>query len=67
MVRKAFIKMEDENVTQFHRHPSGQKLAGEMQSSSYVELTRVIHSTLLNDVDGFGNRYEIQFSAKDEM
>lgn len=66
-VREAFIKMEDENVTQFHPHPSGQELDGELQSSSYAELTNVIHSTLLNDVDRLGDRHEIQFSAKDDM
>lgn len=66
-VREAFIKMEDENVTQFHPHPSGQELAGELQSSSHAEFTRVIHSTLLNDVDQEGDRHGIQFSAKDDM
>lgn len=66
-VREAFIKMEDENVTQIHPHPSGQELAGELQSSSYAELTRVIHSTLLNDVDQNGDRHGIQFSAQDDM
>ena len=66
-VREAFIKMEDENITQFHPHPSGQELCGELQPSSYAELTRVIHSPLLNNVDLLGDRHGIQFSAKDDM
>lgn len=59
--------MEDENVTQFHPHPSGQELVEELQSSSYAKLTRVIHSTLLNNVDLLGDRHIIHFSAKDDM
>ena len=66
-VREAFIKMEDENVTQFHPHSSEQELVEELQSSSYAKLTRLIHSTLLYNVDLLGDRHIIHFSAKDDM
>lgn len=66
-VREALIKMEDEKVTQHHPAPSDDMFERPDYSSSYAELARVIHSTLLNDVDRLGSYHGIQFSAKDDM
>ena len=66
-VREALIKMEDEKVTQHHPAPSDDIFERPDYSSSYAELARVIHSTLLNDVDRLGSRHGIQFSAKDDV
>lgn len=66
-VREALIKMEDERVTQQHPSPGGHVPEEAIHSSTYAELARVIHFTLLNDVDRLGSRHGIQFSAKDDV
>lgn len=52
VVREALIKMEDEKLTQHHPAPSGDILTSQIiRPFRYADLARVIHSTLLNDVD----------------
>ena len=65
-VRLAFTKMEDEKATQIHPNPSGVDFNDERLSSTYAELTNVIHKTLLYDVDRLGDRHNIQFAAQDD-
>ena len=59
--------MEDENATKFHPDRSGRERVEELQSSSYAELTNMIHLTLLNDIDRHGKCHKIRFSAQDDM
>ena len=63
-VRQAFTKMEDERATQIHPNPSG--VDHDSESSTYAELTNVIHTTLLHDVDRHGRNHDIQFAAQDD-
>ena len=65
-VRLAFTKLEDERATQVHPHPSGEEIDDERLSTTYAELARTIHSTLLYDVDRLGNRHYIQFAAQND-
>lgn len=66
-VREALIKMEDERATQQHPAPGGHVPEEAIHSSTYAELARVIHFTLLNDAYRLGSRHGIQFSAKDDV
>ena len=67
-VREALIKMEDERATQLHPYRARDPLDEEASSSTYAELTKVIHSTLLYEIDPeFGPQDDIQFSAQDDM
>ena len=66
-VREAFIKMEDEKATQIHPHRSREPLDEEASSATYAELTKVIHSTLLYEIDPeFAPEDDVQFSAQDD-
>lgn len=59
-VREAFIKMEDEKTTQIHPHRPKGPLDEETPSGSFAELTSVIHSTLLYEIDPeFGHTHHI--------
>ena len=66
-VREAFVEMEDEKATQIHPHRPRDSLDEEASSATYAELTKVIHSTLLYDIDPeFGPDDDIRFSAQDD-
>ena len=65
-VREAFIKMEDEKTTQIHPHRPRGPLDEKTPSRSFAELTSVIHSTLLYEIDSeFGHAHHTQLSAQD--
>ena len=66
-VRLALIKMEDERATQVHPHPSGEEIDDERLSTTYAELTNVIYSTLVHDVDIISHHpHGIQFAAQND-
>jgi len=64
-VRLAFVKLEDERATQIHPYPSGIEV-DERFSTTYAELTSVIHSTLLHDMDRHGPEFNILFAAQND-
>ena len=66
-VREAFIRMEDEKATQIHPHRPSESLDVEASSATYAELTKVIHSTLLYEIDPeFAPDDDVHFLAQDD-
>lgn len=58
--------MEDQRATQAHPHAIGTIEEDLDESSTFAELTSVIHDTLLYDVDLDGSRHGIRFAAQDD-
>ena len=64
-VRQAFTKMEDQKATQINPNTTYTVEEDFDESSTFAELTNVIHETLLYDVDLDGSRHGIKFAAQE--
>ncbi|KAL8927113.1 MAG: hypothetical protein Q9172_001535 [Xanthocarpia lactea] len=66
-IKDSFIKMESEQATQYAPYPVAEEGAPQYESSIFAELARVIHDTLLHEVDvGLGHTHAIRFAAQDD-
>lgn len=64
-VRRALVRLEDEQATPSHPSPSDTDL-DEDSSTAFAELTSIIHSTLLHDTDRHGPSSHIQFTPHND-
>ena len=63
---RGFCQSRDAKATQIHPHRAREPLEEEASSATYAELTIVIHSTLLCEIEKvIAPEDDVQFSAQD--
>ncbi|KAL8754590.1 MAG: hypothetical protein Q9184_005069 [Pyrenodesmia sp. 2 TL-2023] len=66
-VLNAFIKFEDERLTQLHPKPTDAiKLEDVKESSTFVKLAEVIRQTLITEVDASDREHQVRFASQDD-